>query len=99
MTDVTLSPARTWRATVPPHPSSSSSGWAAMTRTRLGSVIVSPGRSHPALVAQLPSLQHATVLAFDLEQSNRTVAAPHRRPAGLRHGPDDRPDDLSRRSI
>src|SRR5689334_5721473 len=32
---VTASPALTCRATVPPHPRSSSSGWAAMTSTRL----------------------------------------------------------------
>src|SRR5207253_5870157 len=34
--DLTVSPAFTCSATVPPHPRSSSSGWAAITSTRLG---------------------------------------------------------------
>src|SRR5882762_4188266 len=99
MIDVTQSPALTWRATVPPQPSSSSSGWAAMTRTRLGSGIVSPPRSCPALLAELPSLQHSTVLSLDLEQRDRALATPHGLTAGVRDRAHDRSDDQPGRSI
>src|ERR1700736_936091 len=99
MTDVTQSPALTWRATVPPQPSSSSSGWAAMTSTRFESGVISPARSRPALLAELPALQHEPVLSLDLQQRDCTLAAPHRLPASCIDSAHDRPDHLSGRSI
>src|SRR6266446_1473012 len=95
MTDVTLSPACTWRATVPPQPRTSSSGWAAMTRTRFLSSAILPAPSRPILVAELAARQHAPIVALQLQQCDGTLAAPHRLPAGFLNWAHDRPDDLS----
>src|SRR5919197_5686424 len=74
----TASPARAWSATVPPHPNTSSSGWAAMTRTRLGERVcidTGPGATGPQLVAQVPAPQDRPVLLLELEQHHHAFPA------------------------
>src|SRR2546430_15769266 len=74
----TSSPARACSATVPPHPSTSSSGWAAITRTRLGERVlidVGPAPPGPQLVAQVPAPQCRAVLLLELEQHDDALAA------------------------
>src|SRR5438270_11256830 len=73
----TSSPARACSATVPPHPSTSSSGWAAITRTRLGERVlidVGPDPPGPQLVAQVPAPQGRAVLLLELEQHADALA-------------------------
>src|SRR2546429_4715858 len=91
----TSSPARTCSATVPPHPSTSSSGWAAITRTRLGErvlVDIGPHPPGPQLVAQGAAPQDGAVLLLELEQHDHAfpavflVAAGDHLPARLRDG-------------
>src|SRR2546421_8580729 len=96
----TSSPARTCRATVPPHPSTSSSGWAAITRTRLGERVLIDGGPHPPgpqLVAQVAASQDRAVRLLELEQHDHAfpavflLAAGDHLPAGLRDGTHERP--------
>src|SRR5207302_2496887 len=91
----TSSPARTCSATVPPHPSTSSSGWAAITRTRLGERVlidIGPHPPGPQLVAQGAAPQDGAVLLLELEQHDHAfppvflVAAGDHLPARLRDG-------------
>src|SRR5205823_11031028 len=96
----TSSPARTCSATVPPHPSTSSSGWAAITRTRLGERVlidIGPHPPGPQLVAQGAAPQDGAVLLLELEQHDHAfppvflVAAGDHLPARLRDGTHERP--------
>src|SRR5437763_9169369 len=95
----TSSPARTCSATVPPHPSTSSSGWAAITRTRLGERVlidIGPHPPGPQLVAQGAAPQDGAVLLLELEQHDHAfpavflVAAGDHLPARLRDGTHER---------
>src|SRR5256885_14042696 len=95
----TSSPARVCSATVPPHPSTSSSGWAAITRTRLGERVLidaGPYASGPQLVAQVPSPQRRAILLLELEQHDDAfaavflLAAGDHLPARLRDGAHER---------
>src|SRR5207247_6178172 len=81
ITAVTSSPARACSAAVPPQPSSSSSGCAAITRTGL---LIGPPLPGPWLLGKRSALEHRPVLGFDLEQHHRPVAAGHQLAAGLR---------------
>src|SRR5256885_9789144 len=96
----TSSPARTCSATVPPHPSTSSSGWAAITRTRLGERVlidVGPHPPGPQLVAQVAASQDRAVLLLELEQHDHAfpavflLAAGDHLPARLRDRTHERP--------
>src|SRR5207248_9469279 len=74
----TSSPARTCSATVPPHPRTSSSGWAAITRTRLGERVlidVGPHPPGPQLVAQVAAPQDRASLLLQLEQHDHALPA------------------------
>src|SRR5438552_3746400 len=95
----TSSPARAWSATVPPHPNTSSSGWAAITRTRLGERVLidtGPHATGPRLVTQIPTPQDGAVLLRELEQHDDAlaalsfVAAGDHLPACLGHGTHER---------
>src|SRR5438105_5606465 len=71
-------PARACSATVPPHPNTSSSGWAAITRTRLGECVligIGPHPSGPQLIAQVPAPQDRAVFLRQLEQHDHALAA------------------------
>src|SRR5689334_2937045 len=95
----TSSPARTCSATVPPHPSTSSSGWAAITRTRLGERVLidtGPQPAGPQLIAQVAAPQDRAVFLLELEQHDHAlaalflVAAGDHLPACLRDGTHER---------
>src|SRR2546429_8620615 len=71
-------PARVCSATVPPHPNTSSSGWAAMPRTRLGERVLidtGPHATGPQLVTQIPTPQDGAVFLLELEQHDHALAA------------------------
>src|SRR5437879_3817356 len=77
ITEVTVSPADACSPAVPPHPSSSSSGCAAMIRTRSA---IAPPLPGPRLIAQLAAAQDRAVVVFELQQqdgSGRAVPARH----------------------
>src|SRR2546423_1123846 len=80
----TSSPARACRARVPPHPSTSSSGWAAITRTRLTGrfIVAAPAFPRPWLLAQRPAPQHGAIVCLELEQHDRALSTGHQLPAG-----------------
>src|SRR5256885_16255757 len=95
----TSSPARVCSATLPPHPNTSSSGWAAITRTRLGERVLIDTRPHatgPQLVTQIPTPQDGAVLLLELEPHHPAFAplfpfaAGDPLPARPRDGPHDR---------
>src|SRR5437762_5578793 len=93
----TSSPARTCSATVPPHPRTSSSGWAAITRTRLGERVlidVGPHPPGPQLVAQVAAPQDRAILLLELEQHDHTFPAVFLLAAG-----DHLPARLDRKSV
>src|SRR2546429_1458064 len=71
-------PARVCSASVPPHPNTSSSGWAAITRTRLGERVLidtGPHATGPQLVTQIPTPQDGAVFLLELEQHDHALAA------------------------
>src|SRR2546429_4361987 len=73
----TSSPARVCSATVPPHPNTSSSGWAAITRTRLGERVLidtGPHATGPQLVTQIPTPQDGAIFLLELEQHDHALA-------------------------
>src|SRR2546426_5406231 len=92
MTAVTQSPARACSATVPPHPSSSSSGCAATTRIRLG---ISPDPSGPLPLGEVAPLEDLAVVGLELEQQHGPRATCHELPAGALHRADHRPEHLA----
>src|SRR5207237_7920699 len=98
-------PARACSATVPPHPNTSSSGWAAITRTRLGERVLigtGPHPSGPQLIAQVPAPQDRAVFLLELEQHDHAlaavflVAAGDHLPARLGHGAHQRTEHRPR---
>src|SRR5256886_2559593 len=91
----TSSPARVCSATVPPHPNTSSSGWAAITRTRLGERVLidtGPHATGPQLVTQIPTPQDGAICLLEPDQHDRALppvslpAAGDDLPACLRGG-------------
>src|SRR5260221_4941431 len=98
ITAVTSSPARACSAAVPPQPSSSSSGCAAITRTRL---LIGPPLPGPRLLGERAPLEHRAVLGLELEQRDGSLAARHQLAARLRdparHHPEDLPEPRVRR--
>src|SRR5438105_14457240 len=95
ITEVTRAPAAVCLATVPPHPNSSSSGCAAITRTLAGSG-VTPASPRPRSLAELGSLQDPALVALDLEQHDHPLAALDQLAAGGGHRAHDRADDRAR---
>src|SRR5918996_2368047 len=72
----TRCPRRVCSAMVPPQPSTSSSGCAAMTSaSALPASAVMPDHPLPGLLAQLHALKHAAVGFLQLEKQKRTGAA------------------------
>src|ERR1043165_4704383 len=95
ITAVTSSPSRAWSAAVPPQPRSSSSGWAAITSTRLA---IGPPLSGPGLLGQGVTPEHGAVLPFELEQHDGALTARHQLAARFGHRAHHRTEDLARRA-
>src|SRR5688500_4641214 len=92
ITTVTQSPARACSATVPPHPSNSSSGCAAITSTRL---FTAPHLARPVQVGERRAMPGAPVLVLELEQHDGTLAAGDGLSACCSHRTHDGTDDLA----
>src|SRR5438105_11675743 len=99
MTEVTWSPAFACRATVPPQPRTSSSGCAAMTRTRLGMdgcfAFGLETQASPELIAEGATTETIASGVFQLEQDHRARAARHELSTGGLHRADDRPEHFT----